>query len=151
MEGGFFRQTYSSSEQVEPDGLPSRYRSSRPFSTCIYYMLTPRNHSALHRVSSDEIFHFYLGDPVEMLQLIPEGAARRLTIGIDIARGHSPQVVVPAGVWQGARLAEGGSVALLGATVAPGFDPADFEPGIADELAQAYPGEADLIRQLAKR
>src|SRR6266513_742500 len=103
IEGGYFTETYRSTEMISKECLPVRYSGSRTVGTCIYYLLEPNTFSELHRVSSDEIFHFYLGDPVEMLQLWPDGSAKQVLIGNDIESGMAPQVVVPHGVWQGAR------------------------------------------------
>lgn len=138
-EGGFYSETYRAEETIPTSVLPSRYSGPRSFSTCIYYLLTPGTFSAIHRLQSDEIFHFYLGDPVEMLQLQPDGTARTLVIGSDLRAGMTPQVIVPRGVWQGSRLAAGGKFALLGCTVAPGFDFADYEHGRREELIKGYP------------
>jgi hypothetical protein len=145
-EGGWFRETYRSGESAT--GLPSRYRGPRSVGTCIYYLLTPATVSALHRLQSDEIFHFYLGDPVRMLQLWPDGDVRTLTIGNDFARGQSPQVLAPRGVWQGSLLEPGGAFALLGCSVAPGFDYADYEHGDRRKLTEAYPSAAAEIERL---
>src|SRR5262249_36315178 len=131
LEGGFFRETYRS-----------------PLSTAIYYLLTPATFSAMHRLPGDELFHFYLGDPVEMLQLWPHGSVRHMLIGNDIAAGMQPQVIVPGGVWQGCRLRDGGSVALMGTTMSPGFDARDFETGNRASLISAYPGARDDILRL---
>lgn len=147
-EGGFFAETYRSCEQLAPAALPSRYAGARALATAIYYLLTPESCSRLHRLASDEIFHFYLGDPVEMLQLDPDGSGRRFTLGSDLRTGMMPQVCVPCGVWQGSRLRAGGRLALLGTTVAPGFDSADFEAGDRDTLLAAYPDYASAIRDL---
>ncbi|HEY7676597.1 MAG TPA: cupin domain-containing protein, partial [Candidatus Methylomirabilis sp.] len=125
-EGGFFVETYRAGEGVPAEALPARYGGARAFSTAIYYLLTPDTFSAMHRLASDEVFHFYLGDPVEMLHLFPDGSGRAVTLGPDLLAGMRPQVVVPRGVWQGSRLAPGGRLALLGTTVAPGFDLADY-------------------------
>jgi predicted cupin superfamily sugar epimerase len=144
-EGGYFLETYRSAEIIQPEALPDRYAGGRLASTAIYYLLTAETFSEMHRLKSDEVFHFYLGDPVEMLQLWPDGSGRVVTLGADIAGGMMPQLVVPHGVWQGARLASGGSFALLGTTVAPGFDYADYESGDRDELMDAYPKFCDLI------
>lgn len=146
-EGGFFRETYRSDESHAAAALPTRYGADRAVSTAIYYMLTPGTLSALHRLRSDEVFHFYLGGPVRMLWLLPDGTGRTLTLGPDFARGQLPQVVVPRGVWQGSHLLEG-DFALLGCTVAPGFDYADYEHGNRDTLVAQYPDHADLIRRL---
>ncbi len=94
--------------------------------------------SAIHRLHSDEIFHFYLGDPVEMLQLWPGGTGRILVLGSDLLKGMQPQVTVATGVWQGARLFKSGKFALLGTTVSPGFEFSDYELGQRDELIKSY-------------
>ena len=137
-EGGYFRETYRSSEAISEKASPTRYKGMRSFATAIYYLLTPETFSAMHRLQSDEIFHFYLGDPVEMLQLWPDGSGRLVILGSGILRGMQPQVVVPRGVWQGARLRNGGRLALLGTTVCPGFEFADYESGQRDELSKSY-------------
>jgi predicted cupin superfamily sugar epimerase len=145
-EGGFFRETYRSKELLSD--LPSRYPGPRSASTAIYYFLTPDTFSAMHRVASDEGFHFYFGSPVEMLQLHPDRHGEVATLGSDWRSGQSPQIVVPAGVWQGSRLVPGGEYALLGTTVAPGFDYADYETGEREVLAKQYPEFAQMIREL---
>ena len=149
-EGGYFIETYRSSETIPEKTLPSRYKGIRSFATAIYYLLTPETFSAMHRLQSDEIFHFYLGDPVEMLQLWPDGSGRLVILGSDILRGVQPQVVVPRGVWQGARLFKNGKPALLGTTVSPGFEFADYEYGQRDELIQSYPQFREWITALTK-
>ena len=149
-EGGFFAETYRAEERLDGSALPSRYAGHRAVSTAIYYLLTPGTVSALHRLASDEVFHFYMGDPVEMLHLRPNGSHRLLILGQDLTANMAPQVVVPAGVWQGARLAAGGRWALLGCTVAPGFEFADYEHGRREPLARAYPAARDLIVALTR-
>jgi hypothetical protein len=145
MEGGFFRQTYASADCVE---LP---RGKRAHGTAIYYLLEPGTFSEMHVLASDEIFHFYLGDPVEMLQLYPNGRSALFTLGPDLATGQHVQLEVPAGVWQGARLADGGKMALLGCTVTPGFDYADYQSGAYAELVGKWPAEAEQIGKLTRR
>ncbi|OGG52772.1 MAG: hypothetical protein A3F84_10045 [Candidatus Handelsmanbacteria bacterium RIFCSPLOWO2_12_FULL_64_10] len=149
-EGGYFAETYRSGERIPKDALPARYGDARSLGTAIYYLLTPETFSAVHRLRSDEVFHFYLGDPVEMLQLWPDGSGRTVTLGSDILNGMRPQVVVPKGAWQGSRLMPGGRFALLGTTVAPGFDFADYEAGGREALVSAYPRFRDLIIALTK-
>ncbi|HEX2473200.1 MAG TPA: cupin domain-containing protein, partial [Lacipirellulaceae bacterium] len=144
IEGGYFRETYRSVLTLSRAAFSSEYGGDRNVSTAIYYLLTPDTFSAIHRVKSDEIFHFYAGDPVEMLQLWPDGAGTTLTIGNDLAAGHEPQVIVPAGVFQGCRLKHGGEWALMGCTVAPGFEYTDYEAGDRGELTAAYPKFAEL-------
>jgi predicted cupin superfamily sugar epimerase len=149
-EGGYFIETYRSSETISEKALPSRYKGRRFFGTAIYYLLTTQTFSALHRLRSDEIFHFYSGDPVEMLQLWPDGSGRVVILGSDILNGMQPQVVIPRGVWQGARLLKNGKFALLGATVSPGFEFADYESGRREELVKSYPKFRGLIIALSK-
>jgi predicted cupin superfamily sugar epimerase len=145
VEGGFFRRTYTSAGSVE---LP---RGVRAQGTAIYYLLEAGTFSEMHMLASDEIFHFYLGDPVEMLQLHPDGRSALFTLGPDLRAGQQVQLVVPAGVWQGTRLVGGGKVALLGCTVTPGFDFADYRGGSYAELAERWPEEAERIRALTRR
>jgi predicted cupin superfamily sugar epimerase len=147
-EGGWFRETYRSREVLAPIGLAPRYGAARSVATAIYYLLTPDTVSALHRLASDEGFHFYAGDAVEQLRLHPDGRGEVVILGSDFRAGMAPQSVVPQGVWQGARLVPGGRYALLGCTVAPGFDYADYEAGARVPLAAAYPGFAALIAAL---
>jgi predicted cupin superfamily sugar epimerase len=142
VEGGFFRETYRSAETLRTR------EADRSASTAIYYLLTPKTVSALHRLPGDEVFHFYAGDPVRMLQLWPDGSTRTLTLGTDLKAGQVPQLVVPGGVWQGSVLADGGSWALLGATMAPGFDYADYIAADRAELTGRYPGVAPMIERL---
>jgi predicted cupin superfamily sugar epimerase len=144
-EGGFFKETYRAAEQHAAEALPDRYGAPRAYGTAIYYLLTPDTVSALHRLETDEVFHFYLGDPVEMLQLHPRGGTSIHVLGQDIADGMVPQLVVPRGVWQGARLVPGGAFALMGCTVAPGFDFDDYEHGERGPLTESYPDEAERI------
>lgn len=147
-EGGYFREVYRSDESTPAEALPARYGAARAQSTAIYYLLTSDTFSAMHRLASDEAFHFYDGDPVEQIHLFPDGRSAVVTIGRDFAAGQQPLVVVPRGVWQGARLSAGGEWALLGTTVAPGFDFDDYEHGDADMLAASWPAQAEMIRSL---
>jgi hypothetical protein len=144
VEGGSYRRTYASPHAV---GMP---RGDRPMSSAIYYLLEPGTFSEMHVLASDEIFHFYLGDPVEMLQLRPDGSSAVFTLGPDLAAGQHVQLVVPAGVWQGTRLIGDGKVALLGCTVTPGFDFADYRSASYDDLAEKWPQEAERIRVLTR-
>jgi uncharacterized protein len=145
-EGGYFVETYRSAAVVEREG----YAGKRSLCTAIYYMLTPTSFSALHRVTGDEIFHFYAGDPVELLQLFPDGSSDLVTLGPEPLRGMKFQHVVAGGVWQGSRLLEGGQYALLGTTMAPGFEFEDFTKGELQNLISLYPDRAELISQLVR-
>jgi predicted cupin superfamily sugar epimerase len=147
-EGGFYRETYRCDEGIGREALPERYEKGKPFSTAIYYLLTPDTCSALHRLPTDELFHFYLGDPVIMLELHPDGTSEVVVMGQEIDEGQHVQVIVPKGTWQGSILKEGGRFALLGTTVAPGFDFGDYEPGDRASLTGMYPDEENLIARL---
>jgi hypothetical protein len=149
-EGGYFVETYRSDERITRGALPARYGAERTLGTAIYYLLTPSTFSEMHCLASDEIFHFYLGDPVEMLLLRADGSGEEFVLGTEIAAGMRPQLVVPCGVWQGARLRAEGRFALLGTTVAPGFEYADFETGARAELLAAYPAHAPMILALTR-
>lgn len=148
-EGGHFAEIWRADESITAAHLPARYGSDRSFGTAIYYLLGPGDISAMHRITSDEIFHFYLGDPVEQLQLYPDGTHQVVEIGPDLAAGQRPQVIVERGVWQGARVKPGGRYALMGTTVAPGFDFADFELIGDTDLTAGWPDAADMIRALS--
>jgi hypothetical protein len=144
VEGGWYRRTYTSEGELELK------RGVRAQATAIYYLLEEGTFSEMHRIASDEIFHFYFGDPVEMVQLLPDGSSAVLTLGPNLEAGQRPQILVPAGAWQGERLVEGGKLALFGCTVTPGFDFADYESGSYAELAAKWPAEAARIRKLTR-
>ena len=144
-EGGFFRETYRSLDIIPASAFPAIYKGQRACSTGIYYLLTHQTCSVLHKVASDELFHFYIGDPVEMINLFPDGSSSIIILGQDINNHQHLQHLVPRGVWQGACLVPGGRFALLGATVAPGFTFADYVEGNRLELLSSYPEHKDLI------
>ncbi len=150
VEGGYYRETYRAALQIPPEALPAGYDGARRALTAIYYLLTPDTFSALHRLPSDEQFHFYAGDPVEMLQLHPDGRGEVLRIGVNFAAGERPQVGVSGGTWQGSRIAAGGEWALLGTTVSPGFEFADYQAGHRAALLRQYPQHAELIQALTR-
>jgi predicted cupin superfamily sugar epimerase len=152
VEGGYFTETYRSADQIPAAALPAGYAAARAASTAIYYLLTPDTFSAMHRLASDEIFHFYLGDPVQMLHLHPDGTHRIVVIGPDLEAGQRPQLVVPRHTWQGARLLPGGHsrYALLGTTVAPGFDYTDYETAPRADLLTTHPAAKNLILALTR-
>ena len=154
QEGGYYRETHRASLVLGEAALTKQYVGDRNASTAIYFLITPQEPSALHILPTDEVFHFYLGDPVEMLQLPLSGPAQVLTLGTDLLAGMRPQVVVPGGVWQGCRLSAGGRFALLGCTVAPGFDFRDFQVASTEEvkkIAARFPEHAEVIHELAPR
>jgi predicted cupin superfamily sugar epimerase len=144
-EGGFFRQTWISRE---------RLASGRAAGSAILFLITPVEFSALHRLETDEVWNFCAGDPVEHVQLdTRDGSARSIRLGPFLAT-DAPQVVVPAGVWQGARLAESGPPrrgwALLACAMAPAWDESEFTLGDREELARAFPAQAALIHALVR-
>jgi uncharacterized protein len=152
-EGGYFVETWRGPEAELPPGAGSRSGARRPLGSAIYYLVTPDSFSALHRLRSDEVFHFYLGDPCEMLLLGPDGESLTHLLGVDLAEGMRPQVVVPAGWWQGTRLRDqpGGRFALLGTTMAPGYHPDDFELADRVGLLREYPEQRHLIEPFFPR
>ena len=156
-EGGWFLETYRCAETTAAEALPERYGGPRSFSTAIYYLLEQGDYSALHRVRTDELFHFYFGAPVEILTVSPKGVAEIAVIGADIAAGQRPQFLVPGGTIQALRPAvQGGAYSLLGTTVAPGFDYRDFALLSADAVFDQFPQlktspTAPIIRSLSPR
>ena len=149
-EGGFFVESYRSDEKLPGRYLPKRYSDDRCFGTAIYFLLTATAFSALHKLRSDEIYHFYLGDPVEALLLRQGGSGKVVTIGTDLYCGMRPQMAVPRYTWQGLRLRPGGQYALMGTTVAPGFEFADFKLANRESLLKNYPRFSDMIRELTR-
>ncbi|MHC4185810.1 MAG: cupin domain-containing protein [Planctomycetota bacterium] len=149
-EGGYYVETYRARHKIGKAALPEKYAGERNLATAILYLITPETFSALHRIISDEIFHFYLGDPVTMLQLHPDGTSEIITVGQDVVNGQRIQVIVPADTWQGCLVSEPGRVALMGTTVVPGFDSADFELAKRAQLLERYPSQRDLILQLTR-
>ncbi len=152
-EGGDFRQSFLS-DQVIPEGvLGERYREAKPALTAIYYLITSEGagFSAMHRLPTAEIFHFYLGDPVETLLLYPGGESRTVRLGPDILAGEKLQFTVPPDVWQGSALLPGGEFALLGTTMAPGYTQSDFCLGVREELIDRWPRETERITALTRQ
>jgi predicted cupin superfamily sugar epimerase len=150
-EGGYYRETYRS----EGEKLPAKTfgidaESKRSISTAIYYLVSAESFSAIHRIKSDEVFHYYAGDPVEMIQFDDQGNLSRFILGNDILGGETPQVVVPKGVWQALRLVEGGQWALLGTTVAPGFEFEDFEVGTREKMTELFPHLSNDIQRFTR-
>lgn len=149
-EGGFFRETYRAAEMVAAAHLPARFDGARPFATAILFLLPAGEVSVLHRIRSDEIWHFHAGGPLDIIVLDGDGAVRETRLGASAERGEVFQAVVPAGRWFGARPAPGSAYSLVGCTVAPGFDFADFELAPREALLARYPQHAVLIRALTR-
>lgn len=149
-EGGWYRETYRAAEILPPSGLPARFDGPRAVATAIYFLLTADSFSALHRIRSDELWHFYAGSTLSLHLLTPAGEHRLLNLGADVARGETFQAAVPAGCWFGAEVTEPGGFALVGCTVAPGFDFADFELGERAALFSSFPAHRALIARLTR-
>lgn len=147
-EGGFYRETYRAAEGIAQSALPSRFTGTRSHGTAIYYLLGAGDCSKLHRIKSDEIWHFYAGNPLLIVALSPVGELTVTTLGQDFSAGQVPQHVVPAGHWFGACPAEGSAYALAGCTVSPGFDFADFELAARGDLLAAFPQHRAWIEKL---
>ena len=146
-EGGWYRESYRA-EDAFPGMSRTGFPAGRSHSTAIYFLLEHANFSAFHRIRSDELWHHYDGAGADVHLIAPNGEHHVLKLGR--GAGRQPQAVVPAGCWFASEVAEGGAFALLGCTVAPGFDFADFELADGIELAAVYPQHADIIRRLTR-
>ncbi|MGR3811231.1 cupin domain-containing protein [Jiulongibacter sp. NS-SX5] len=147
-EGGYFSETYRSELTVKTDdfGMPGK----RNFATGIYFLMEKQNFSAFHRIKSDEMWHFYAGDPLEVFFIDSQGAVQRILLGNNPENGEVFQAVVPAGVWFGSRPVAGGSYSLVGCTVSPGFDFQDFEMAKRATLKAQYPEHQRIIEELTR-
>lgn len=141
-EGGYFRESYRSPETFQTP------RGARSATTAIYFLLPEGNVSKLHRIQSDEIWHFYLGGPLRLTEIHPDGNRREVVLGPDVKARQVLQHVVPAGVWFGATPDKGSDFSFVGCTVAPGFDFADFELGKRSELVKRFPMQRASIERL---
>lgn len=153
QEGPWFALTYQSTDLLEGKTLPARYQGAdRSAGSAIYAVETAEDFSAMHRLKTDEIWHFYGGDPLELLLLHPDGHGEIVILGLDVLGGQHPQFVVPRGVWQGSRPMGKGAEAysFFGDTLAPGFDYQDFEIGYREELQKQYPQFASQIERLTR-
>ncbi|WP_128547413.1 cupin domain-containing protein [Larkinella soli] len=144
-EGGFYVETYRSPEIIPQPALPARFSGDRRFGTGIYFLLENHHFSALHRIQSDEMWHFYAGGPLNVYVIDREGRLETIRLGSNPDRGEVFQAVVPAGCWFGSKPADESAYSLVGCTVAPGFDFADFELGKREELLKSYPQCSEVI------
>lgn len=146
-ERGFFVETYRARAAV----TAATHSGPRSAGTAIYFLIDAAAPATyLHRLKSDEVFHLYEGGPLEILRLHGDGGADVARLGLDLAAGERPQIVIPAGTWFGTELAPEVAHCLVGCTVAPGFEFADFELAEGPELAVRYPAFADRIRRLSR-
>jgi predicted cupin superfamily sugar epimerase/mannose-6-phosphate isomerase-like protein (cupin superfamily) len=153
QEGPWFTLTYSSSDTLPRAALPERYDGSRAAGSAIIALITKPDFSAMHRLKTDEVWHYYGGEPLQLLVLNPNGSGEVVVLGSDVLGGQKLQYVVPRGSWQGSiPLGKGpDSYSMIGNTLAPSFDYSDFEMGYRTELQQTYPRYAELIGQLTRK
>ena len=148
-EGGYYKETYRCNEIYKEAHLPLKYKSDRSFSTGIYFLLESNNFSSLHRIASDEMWHFYTGSSLTVYAF-NNNDYFEIKLGGDLEGGQVFQAVVPGGYWFGAKVNTANSFALVGCTVAPGFEFEDFELGKKDTLIQSYPQHKKLITELTR-
>ncbi|HNQ69283.1 MAG TPA: cupin domain-containing protein [Bacteroidales bacterium] len=149
-EGGFYRETYRCETVIPQSVLGYDFNAQRNVSTCIYFMLVSGNFSAFHRIKQDEIWHFYRGSALRLYMISLEGKLSKVKIGSDILNGEMPQFVVPAGYWFAAEVIAENSYSLVGCTVAPGFDFADFELGDKVILGELFPNHKEIIEKYCR-
>ena len=149
-EGGWYKQTYKSNEQIEAEALPERFGANRVFSTAIYFLLQKGNFSAFHRIKSDECWHFYAGHPLLIYIIEQTGELKVISLGSDHEKGQSFQCVVPANCWFASRPASESEYCFVGCTVSPGFEFDDFELADATVLSTIYPQHKPIIIELCR-
>lgn len=147
-EGGFYKETYRAKGLISQRALKDGHAGNRNYSTAIFYLLPKGTRSRLHRLKSDELFHFYLGGPLVLVKISPDGRVEKVRLGHDVASGCQLQHVIPAGTWFGAYPEPSSEFCLIGCTVAPGFDFADFEVGDKADLLNRFPDAAQVIETL---
>jgi predicted cupin superfamily sugar epimerase len=148
-EGGYFKETYRSEDKIVTNG--SEFPNGRNYATAIYFLIEKDNFSAFHRIKSDETWHFYTGDALEVIEIDLQGNLIRTQVGADLKKGQTFQYTVKAGHWFGSRVLKGGNFSFVGCTVSPGFDFKDFELAKRDELTAIYPQHAEMIKGLTRQ
>lgn len=151
IEGGYYRRSYCSEEMIPQPSLPKRYVVDHHLGSCIYFLLTKDSHSVFHSLLSDETYHFYLGDPVELVELLPKGECRTTLLGHDLLHGQQVQHTVFKNTFQASCLRPGGEWALLGCSMSPGFDETDFSLGNWEQLLRSHPTHHQIIMRLSKK
>lgn len=149
-EGGYFKETYRSAENIKDKSLPKRFTGERSFSTAIYYLLQQGDRSVFHRIKSDECWHFYEGDTLFIHIIENDGNYYFIRLGKNLAAGETFQYIVPANTWFASEPAPHSIFSLAGCTVAPGFDFADFEIGGKENLLSLFPQHSNVINRLCK-
>ncbi len=147
-EGGYFKEMYRSEEKISNSELGERYQGDRNHSTCIYFLLTSKKFSAFHKINQDEIWHYYKGAPIKLHIISKEGGYSFVMIGNDFDKDEVPQHVVKGGDWFAAEVLERDAYTLVGCTVAPGFDFADFVLPKREELIGMFSEHEEVIRKL---
>jgi len=147
-EGGYFKETFAASESISTENLPGKYNGPRKIYTLIYFLLKSDQVSHFHRLKSDEIWNFYIGSPLTIHIIEPDGNYIQKKLGPDFERNESFQHLVKAGCWFGATVDEEASYSLVGCFVAPGFDYDDFELAKQEELSAKYPAHRSIIERL---
>lgn len=150
-EGGHYCRTYLADLMLKKEALPSRFSGDRALSSAIYFLLQGEQFSAIHRIKSDELWHFHEGASLNLYIISPLGEMTKRKLGSDIESGEEFQIVIPAGSWFGAKISKPNSHTLFGCTVAPGFDFADFELGTRDQLLRLFPKHAETILSLTRQ
>lgn len=150
-EGGYFKETYRSDDIISKSCLPDVFESERNYSTGIYYLLKSDDFSAFHKINQDEMWHFYLGDTIELTMISEDGVLTTVHIGNDILLDQVPQIVVPKNYWFAARVIKSNSFALVGCTVAPGFDFKDFILAPRKILTEKFPQHSTIIKTLTRQ
>jgi len=150
-EGGYFREIYRSEETIPAEMLAPRYNSKRSIATSIYFLLKSGKVSSFHRLKSDEIWHFYMGSPVKVYIIDPDGVLSEIILGRDILNHEFLQIVIPHGCWFAAEVTEDNSYSLIGCGVAPGFDFNDFELAVKASLIQCFPQHRELISKMCSQ
>lgn len=148
IEGGWFSEVYRSTLLLDPHHLPTAFTGQRNACTHIYFLLEQKGFSAFHRIQSDELWHFYDGDPLVIYEIEADGTLNEHKLGPHATKGQSFFCVIKAGNWFGSRVDDGGAYGLAGCTVSPGFDFADFEMAQKDNLIMTYPQHESLIRRM---
>lgn len=148
IEGGWYSEVYRSALSFSQAQLPASFNGDRHACTHIYFLLEKIGFSAFHRIQSDELWHFYAGDPLIVYEINEKGILVEHVLGNDPLKGQSFFCVINAGNWFGSRLAAGGEYGLVGCTVSPGFDFKDFELADRAALSSAYPQYKELIQQM---
>ena len=144
---GFVAETYRSPLKIPAGALPEAYEGNRPYGSALYFLVSPDAQIVMHRIRSDQLYHHYMGDPLEVLMLYPDGAGAVSLVGTDLAGGERPQLFVPGGTFHTSRLVSGDSdYALLASTEWPGVEPPDVEHGDIEALIEAYPEMSMQIR-----